>query len=217
MASRRGKIFILIIFLLNAAAFLIVPWENFFLDREKVIFGFSHHLEEIDVKYLEATDVYVPMTFGTDVVKGYEHPTWFHRKLMPYARFYLYTGPVTDKMRTEIKHKKTENDGIPVLISELIVIPGSGKVKIDMDASYANDYYVKEGMKKLSKEYPLPGDGCYDSATPFCQAHADFKNTAARNLIIAVAAEVVLITVILVIAAASSKSKKKQDPANTAK
>ena len=217
MASKRGTFFILIVFLLNAAAFLAVPWENIFLDKEKVIFGHSHHLEEIDVKYLEATDIYVPMTFGVDVIKGYENPTWFHRKLMPYARFYLYKGPVTDKMRSEISHKKKEYDGIPILVSELIKMPDSGKVKIDMTDSYADNYYVKEGMKKLAKKYTLPGDEFYDSATPFCQAHADFKNTAARNLIIAVAAEVVLITVILVIAAASSKSKKKQDPANTAK
>ena len=210
MASKRGKFFILIIFLLNAAAFLVVPWESFLLDKEKVVFGNSHHLEEIDVKYLEATDIYVPMTFGADVIKGYENPTWFHRKLMPYARFYLYTGPVTDKMRSEISHKRTEYDGIPVLISELIEIPDSGKVKIDMDDSYADNYYVKEGMKKLAKNYTLPGDEFYDSATPFCQAHADFKNTAAHILIMVVVAEVVLFTVILVIAAAASKSKKKK-------
>ena len=210
MSSKRGKLFILIIFLLNAAAFLVVPWENFLLDKEKVIFGHSHHLEEIDAKYLEATDIYVPMTFGVDVIKGYENPTWFHRKLMPYARFYLYTGPVTDKMRSEISHKREKYDGIPVLISELIEVPADGKVKIDMNDSYADNYYVKEGMKKLAKKYTLPGDEFYDSATPFCQAHADFKNSAARFLIIAVVAEVVLFTVILVVSAAVSKSKKKQ-------
>ena len=210
MASKRGKFFILIVFLLNVAAFLVVPWESFLLDKEKVVFGHSRHLEEIDVKYLEATDVHVPMTFGVDVIKGYENPTWFHRKLMPYARFYLYTGPVTEKMRSEINHKRTEYDGIPVLISELVEMPDSGKVKIDLTDSYADNYYVKEGMKKLAKKYTLPGDEFYDSATPFCQEHAAFKNAAARNLIIAVVAEVVLFVVILVIAASVSKSKKKK-------
>ena len=66
-------------------------------------------------------------------------------------------------------------------------------------------------MKKLAKKYTLPGDEFYDSATPFCQAHADFKNAAARNLIIAVVIEVVLFTAVLVIAAAKTKKKKQSE------
>lgn len=211
MASRRGQLFILIVFILNVCAFLIVPWESLFFDKEKIISLNSLHFEEVDVKYLQPTGVYVPMTFGESAVKGYQNPTWFHRKMNAYAQFYLYTGPVTDKMNHDFNAKNKKFDGILVLISEVIDIPSSGKVSIDMTTvAYPREYFLKQGIETLSSKYGLPGKDYYDSATPICQALDAFKKNTFQVLIKAVVAEVVLLTVILVIAGAVASSKKKK-------
>jgi hypothetical protein len=211
MASRKGQFFIFIVFILNAVAFIAVPWENFFFDKEKAIRENSAHFEEVDVKYLEPTGVYVVMGSHDEVVKGYDNPTWFHRKMSPYAQFYLYTGPVTEKMRTEISQRRKEYEGIPVLISELIDIPSSGKVSIDMTSTaYAQDYYVREAMKKLEKKYKLPGDEFYDSATPLCNALGNFKKASWSLLIRVVIIEVIVFTVLLVVLSIVAVSKKKK-------
>ena len=218
MASRRGQFFIFIVFILNAVAFLAVPWEKFFFDKEKVISLNSSHLEEVDVKYLEPTGVYVPMTFGESAVKGYQHPTWFHRKLNAYARFYLYTGPVSDRMDHDFNASNKQFDGIPVLISEVIDIPSSGKVKVDMKTkAYPSEYFIKEGLNSVAAKYKLPGKDYYDSATPFCKELDTFKKNSLMTLLKVVIGEVIVLTIVLVIAGAAASKKKKQNAAKTTK
>ena len=211
MAARRGKAFLFLLVLLNGILFLAVPWEKIFYDKEKAINSYPGYLEEIDAEYLESTGVYVPMTFGEGAVKGYQHPGWFHRKMNPYAQFYIYTGPVTDKMRHDISHQREKYDGIPVLISEQIDVPVKGKVRIDMSTTeYPRKYYVSEAMDTLESKYTLPGREYYDSATLLDKDLMEFKKSSGRVFMIVVFAEAIVFTIFLVIVLIVTMAKRKK-------
>lgn len=216
MAARRGKAFLFLLVLLNGIIFLAVPWEKIIYDKEKAINSYPGHLEVIDAEYLEPTGVYVPMTFGEGAVKGYQHPGWFHRKMNPYAQFYIYTGPVTDKMRDDISHQREKYDGIPILISEQIDVPAKGKVRIDMSTTeYPRTYYVREAMETLSEKYVMPSDEYYDSATLLDKGLMEFKKSSGRVFMIVIFAEAILFTVFLVIVLIVTLAKKKKQGAGS--
>lgn len=211
MAARRGKAFLFLLVLLNGIIFLAVPWDKLFYDTEKAINGYPGMLTEVDAEYLEPTGVYVPMTFGEGAVKGYQHPGWFHRKMNPYAQFYIYSGPIPEGVYFDISNKREGYDGLPVLISEQIKVPATGKVKIDLsDAQFPRTYYVSEAMEKVGDKYDLPGRDYFDSATLLDKQLMEFKKASNRVFIFVVLAEAVLFTIVLVIVGTVTLAKSKK-------
>ena len=219
MASKRGSYLLFVLIILNAIAFVLVPWENWLFNKEEVINNHSEYLEEVDVKYLEPTGVYVVMDFSTEHIKGYQNPNWFHRKMSAYAQFYMYTGPITEEMRRNLWTYGEDVDALPVLIADTIIeIPESGTVMIDMTSRGDNGTYVcREALETLQKDYPQVENLFFDSATPYCEELMAFKKAQQMNCLYAAIIEAMLYVVIMIIVAVVSRSKKKKQNVKPAK
>lgn len=61
MVSRRGRVFLLLVILLNVPLFFVMPWERILFDKEKVIEENSGDMVTVDMRELEPTGVYVWM------------------------------------------------------------------------------------------------------------------------------------------------------------
>ena len=201
MRRVSGKLFLLLIFLLNVPGFFLIPWENYLFDKEAVV---ARHMEnpiEVDVADLEPTGIYLCMDHRDDYMNGYEDPKWIHFRAYAYAQFYIYTGEVPRETQMWL-HGFDEYDGPePILIVDSVIdIPESGTVMLDLsEINFLQWGNAQRAVAKVQEKYGLKHDKYIDCATPYCEELTAFKTKKFNLFIGTVAVESILGTIVLVI------------------
>lgn len=214
MVSRRGRVFLLLVILLNVPFFFVMPWERILFDKEKVIAENSGDMVTVDMRELEPTGVYVWMEDDKPVSVENKRPNWFYSIFYSCTQFYVYSGDrVSEETRMFTMRDLEDDNPYPVLIADdVFTVPDSGKIELDLSTVNRVSMTITDNaLEEVNKKFGLSDRRYIDCATPYSKALNEFRGKRITACVVTACVECLMIPILLLIIISVRRKKQQRE------